>query len=959
MAERRESDMRGHESGGARLAQAWRRVTPVAVMILLATAAYFALAAWQSHRAIVERAGRDAANLAHLLAERTAIEFAALDHGLARLAAEMAEISAGDAGRAEAARHLLARHDQALGAAGELALYDRNGLIVAASSQWAPGSISELNLLTGAPAPVPKAAILREWPHAPAQLLLIRAAEDRAGRLAGLAVLLLDRARIDALYRAIDLGPGGLVSLVLADGTLLARLPQDEHRLGGALPIPDAEPSGIERDPLDDTERIVRRQAVEVIDARVSVGIALDHVLAEWRDTVLANTVVLLAIVAVVLLPLYLFKHQREAARKAIDASDRRFRDLADSLPGTVFSMTIDADGSLRFPYVSRGIETILGLSPAQVTGEAGRFLDALDPGDRARFLREIEMSRDSLEPWTMEFRVRARDGRQTWVQGISHPARLADGRVVWNGFVLDITARREIDATLDAVRSELQEKNRQFDVALNNMIQGLTLYDAQERLIVFNQRYLELYNFPDGALRPLMKLEEVMRLSLAIGNYAPEAGERILAERLATERARQPRRFDQTQRNGRIVEVDFRPLPYGGSVATFTDVTEARRREDEIAANSTLLQVTLERINEGISVFDGEERLRAWNDKFLRMLDLPERFAVRGTTLSEIVRWQIENGEFTEDLMKIVKGDGRFKPSVSWERVRPNGTVLECHRNPMPDGGFVTVYRDISEIKRAEAALKSAKEQAEQADRAKSVFLANMSHELRTPLNAIIGFSEILRDQLFGPLGSERYREYAGDIHASGAHLLALINDVLDMSKIEAGRVELHQEELDLQDLVETCINMVRPRAEEEGVAIELRTGGLRPVLLADERSMKQILLNLLSNAVKFTPKGGLVAVSYGIEPAGFWIQVRDSGIGIAPEALGRVLQPFTQAEASISRRYGGTGLGLAISKALTELHGGTLAIHSKVGEGTTVKVMLPIGRVAPERETERRLSG
>ena len=259
-----------------------------------------------------------------------------------------------------------------------------------------------------------------------------------------------------------------------------------------------------------------------------------------------------------------------------------------------------------------------------------------------------------------------------------------------------------------------------------------------------------------------------------------------------------------------------------------------------------------------------------------------------------------------------------------------------------------VTLEREVGERMRAEHAQLEAKEQAELANRAKSEFLANMSHELRTPLNAIIGFSEMIRGEMFGPVGSPKYLEYARDINASGNHLLQVISDILDLSKIEAGQLELCEEEIDVARVVGSCLKIVKGRAEEGGLTLETQIPPECPALCADELKIKQILINLLSNAIKFTPTGGTVTLRiwfHGDEGYGF--QVADTGIGIAPEDIPKALITFRQIDSSLTRKNEGTGLGLPLTKALAELHGGSLDIQSEVGAGTTVTIRLPAERI------------
>ncbi len=254
---------------------------------------------------------------------------------------------------------------------------------------------------------------------------------------------------------------------------------------------------------------------------------------------------------------------------------------------------------------------------------------------------------------------------------------------------------------------------------------------------------------------------------------------------------------------------------------------------------------------------------------------------------------------------------------------------------------------RELSDHRLIEAA--EARAEAERANRAKSELLANMSHELRTPLNAVIGFSEMMRDEMLGPLGHSRYRDYAADIHYSGALLLDLINDILDLSKAEAGRLELVDEAFDLDECARGSAKLMRERAARAGVALDHRRLAPLPPVIADRRRVQQILLNLLSNAIKFTPAGGSVVVFTTRSPqGGARLVVEDTGIGIAAEDIPRVLEPFGQAAAITHRHREGTGLGLPIVRKLAHAHGGDMALVSTPGLGTTVTVDLPCYRLS-----------
>lgn len=275
---------------------------------------------------------------------------------------------------------------------------------------------------------------------------------------------------------------------------------------------------------------------------------------------------------------------------------------------------------------------------------------------------------------------------------------------------------------------------------------------------------------------------------------------------------------------------------------------------------------------------------------------------------------------------------DGRW--FQLWERVTRHGDQLQ-------------VFADVSDFKRREEELRLAKEAAELADRAKTEFLAVMSHELRTPLNAILGFSDILRSELFGPLGRPRYREYAEDINRSGRHLLDIINDILDTSKAEAGRLELHEEVVTLEELAERAISMIITRAEEAQVRLVVELPNIPVQIQGDRRKLLQMLLNLLSNAVKFTPPEGRVSLGARVTEEGLLLWVADSGIGIAEQDIERAQEPFIQLSSPLCRDREGSGLGLPLAKRIAELHDGRLAIASQLGRGTKVSVTIPPSRL------------
>jgi len=368
---------------------------------------------------------------------------------------------------------------------------------------------------------------------------------------------------------------------------------------------------------------------------------------------------------------------------------------------------------------------------------------------------------------------------------------------------------------------------------------------------------------------------------------------------------------------------------------------------EQRLIRQNSLLQSTLEHIGEGLSVFDSQGRLVAWNQRFCELLDLPPDLAA-SATLQDILMHQAVRGDFGEsdpeaEVARRLDLFYRDVPTTK-ERVMPGGRTLQIRRRAMPNGAVISIYSDVTEIKASERRLIEAHSQAETANRAKGDFLANMSHELRTPLNAIIGFSEVISNQLFGPIVNEKYLEYIRDIHTSSLHLLSIINDILDMSKIEAGKVELAKEIVQIQNVISEVMRMVHERARSRDIELTAELPDEDVEIWADERSMKQIFLNLLSNAIKFSNEGGRIYVRIVADRSDVAVlEIEDHGIGMSPEDQERALQPFGQATPATTRNYGGTGLGLPITKGLVEAHGGTLTIDSRAGCGTLVRIVLP----------------
>lgn len=402
-------------------------------------------------------------------------------------------------------------------------------------------------------------------------------------------------------------------------------------------------------------------------------------------------------------------------------------------------------------------------------------------------------------------------------------------------------------------------------------------------------------------------------------------------------------------------------------------DVSEQRHLALRSETADLRLRTAIENINESFVLWDSGQRLVMCNSKYQQDNGLSDRDVVPG-----ISRDQLEKRMLAFAAERRIANANGPRGGLTFERQLADGRWLQVNELQTRDGGTVSVGSDITQIKQHQEKLVDSerrlmatihdlslarraeeeraremadlnrkyikeKDRAEAANQAKSEFLANMSHELRTPLNAIIGFSELMEQALFGPLGSSRYDEYATDINSSGKYLLGVINDILDMSKIEAGQFSMEREEIDLSPLISETVRVISLAAAEKSITVDTRIAG--PVkLFADRRAIKQIVINLLSNAVKFTGQGGHITVKARNTSGAMTLTIEDNGCGIPKSALNKLGRPFEQVQNQFSKNHAGSGLGLAISRSLAELHGGALKIRSTEGSGTIVSIRIPV---------------
>jgi len=527
-------------------------------------------------------------------------------------------------------------------------------------------------------------------------------------------------------------------------------------------------------------------------------------------------------------------------------------------------------------------------------------------------------------------------------------------------------TRAREADVIYETVRSRI-------DTALNRGRCGLWDWDLARGRIFWSQSMFDILGLE--AKDDLLSFGDISALV-----HPDDVRLYELATELADAKATTvDHAFRMRHANGRWVwlrarcELVRQPGEPGlHLIGIAVDITEQKNLVEKTVAADMRLRDAIETIPEAFVLWDADNRLVLCNSNFQELHDLPDEAIMVGASYESVVA----AGQKPVVRNKIVTGGPTIPGARTFEAQLEDGRWLHISERRTKDGGYVSVGTDITALKMheeklidsekrlmasvadlrasqqrsAELAEKYAAEKtrAEEANQAKSKFLANMSHELRTPLNAIIGFSEIMESGMFGPLGAEKYQEYCTDIRSSGEYLLDVINDILDMAKIEAGRIRLEFEDLELDSLLNEAMRVVSARAQDKQlVLIDKIAPELR--LRADRRALKQIALNLLSNAVKFTPAGGRVTLRGRATDECIVLAIVDSGIGIAEDALARLGRPFEQVESQLTKSHQGSGLGLAISKSLVELHGGRMRIRSRLGKGTLVLVRLPLEPQCP----------
>jgi PAS domain S-box-containing protein len=640
-----------------------------------------------------------------------------------------------------------------------------------------------------------------------------------------------------------------------------------------------------------------------------------------------------------------------------------RFDKIASQVAGMLFQLRRHPDIRWQIMYVSPGIVDLFGITAASALSDVRAMAAALHPEDREKVAEGFANAARTLQPWQSEFRSVPRPNETRWLWAKALPELQPDGSIDWHGFVADITERRRAEQEHEENRAVLQS-------ILSSVDLGVFLVDVLPtgdfRFVEVNPAYEQLTGISSMAIRGKSPQELLTWI-------APEMVSRLQANFRRGAAASGPIEFEEPfYVRGRLVWWLTRLTPIRDAkgrvlrlVGRSLDITERKSVELRVQSLTERLQLATEAAGFGIWDYDLLQNRLSCDSRLLALYSLTAA-EFKGTLSSwrervhaddrEALDRQyhdaIENGQEYNPSFRIVwpNGDERVMRARAFVQRNPAGRAVR----------MVAVHWDVTAERLAQAQIEMARDQAEDLNRqledalerahrlaqeaaaatvAKSEFLANMSHEIRTPLNAIIGMSGLL----LGTELNKEQREFADTIRCSGDGLLTLVNDILDYSKIESGRLELEVRPFDLRDAVESCIDVLAARAAEKKIDLVYTIdAGVPEAIASDVVRLKQVVINLLSNAVKFTAKGE-VHLCVGAVPAQdsgrvrLRLSVRDSGIGIPPDRMDRLFKTFSQVDASTTRQYGGTGLGLAISKRIVELMGGRIWVESAVGKGST----------------------
>ena len=920
-------------------AAAKRRAVAFAALAILAVLAYMFVGLLQARQENRTHALRLADNLSALLATHLEELF-----GTVASQVDLAADRVRDAQSAAEARALLRRSSFHSPIVAGMAVYDQSGQLLHTVGRRGP-----VQAVTREPIDL---GIKVETVSSGDLLPVWKARFDRSGARLGSIVAFIDVLELRRLVGSLNIGGMGSAAIWRNDAVLLVRSPHAPEAVGRSFPGGPAwtalhhggAPYAVTSiSPIDGEGRLHAVTRLSSVPIAVSVGLSEgDHLISWWSRAAETAVITLAVALIIALLGLTLLRRisAQEAAELALRASDRRLSEALEGVRDAVWEWHL-ANGEF---FLSSVWDRIVGRSEQRpIRADAIRTL--IHPADLSTVRARMRAHLDGETPaFEVTNRIRHTSGDWIWIQIRGRAMRDEAGRVLRVvGTLSDVSERISTEQRLAASEQRLRD-------IVAAMADWAWETDRDRRIV-----------WMSDSVERVIGVSADWHIGKRWSQFDIVAGDATAREALEEAiSARRPFRdieyARRTPRGVRWIQTNAVPKfdengDFSGYRGTARDITDLRSAQ-------RLLRDALENMPAGVILFDADDRLVLSSEKNKSLLPGHPDLHREGVTFEEVIRTSVERGllpDAKQDPERWIKARlDRHRAANGAILVRYEDRIIEVFEHRTHDGGCLMLRFDVTERERLGERLRQAKDAAEAANTAKSQFLANMSHELRTPLNAIIGFSQLLESELLGPLGNERYREYAGDIRDSGEHLLTIISDILDLSRVEAGRMVLEPMETDIVDLLRTGERWENERAQLEGVELRLDVPecGLRWTV--DPTRLKQAIVNLVSNAVKFTPRGGTVTLAAAEEGGHLVLRVTDTGVGMTATQLHQALQPFGQVQNAMSRKHAGTGLGLPLTKALVELHGGTLEIDSRTGQGTTVKASIPAPRARKRQVRE-----
>ncbi|HYD18372.1 MAG TPA: ATP-binding protein [Patescibacteria group bacterium] len=518
-----------------------------------------------------------------------------------------------------------------------------------------------------------------------------------------------------------------------------------------------------------------------------------------------------------------------------------------------------------------------------------------------------------------------------------------AEKRVV--GIAIDVTKEEEWEASYNRLAQSHQE-------ALEQLRTAIAIFDAETRLEFYNSAYEQMTGMSGTWLDSKPKIIEIIEKMRELRRLPEQADYKQFKQAWVNKFTSLLEPYEEMQYlpDGTVQRMVVVPRPMGGLLLTVEDVTSRLQLETSYNTLIAVQEETMDNLAEGIAVFGEDGRLRLSNQSFARIWNIPASDLAGTPHIAQLI--DRTKAFFTErdwpQMKQVILSNSLEREQRKGRISRANGTVLEYSVVPLPDGNILNAWIDITDTVKVEQALTEKNAALEEAERLKTDFLANVSYQLRTPLNAIMGFAEMLNQQYFGKL-NERQLEYTSNMIEAGQRLVSLVNDILDLSTIDAGYMKLYPSEIRVKDMVTQVAQLTEDWARKQNLEMDVVCPDENLSITADDRRIKQVLLNLISNAINYSPHGGRVTLSAEKSGPFLLLGVRDTGMGIPADDLARVFTPFEKIQSKKAARRAGAGLGLALVKSIVQLHGGTVTIESIEGQGTFVLCKLPLQLQAP----------